>query len=107
MQLRKLAHGVGGSLLAAGTLLAANPAAANQDLDHMSQDNRNWVMQTKDYGATHFSKLDEINASNVSHLKVAWTFSTGTLHGHEAARWWRTASCTCIRRSPTTSTPST
>lgn len=64
------------------TTLSAT-ALANKDLDVMSQDDRNWVMQTKDYSASHFSKLDDINASNVDKLKVAWTFSTGTLHGHE------------------------
>src|SRR5207244_1122015 len=32
-----------------------------------------------------FSGLDEINASNVGNLKVAWTFSTGVNRGQEAA----------------------
>lgn len=32
-------------------------------------------MQTKDYAATHYSKLSQINTENVKHLKVAWRFS--------------------------------
>ncbi len=32
-----------------------------------------------------FSPLDQINASNVGKLQVAWTFSTGVLRGHEGA----------------------
>ena len=30
-----------------------------------------------------YSKLDQINKDNVKNLKVAWTFSTGVLRGHE------------------------
>src|SRR5690606_6797166 len=34
---------------------------------------------------TRFSGLDQINVGNVKRLRVAWTFSTGVLNGHEAA----------------------
>jgi methanol dehydrogenase (cytochrome c) subunit 1 len=85
MSISKLANGVGGSLLTVGAMLASPGVFANADLDRLSQDDRNWVMQTKDYSATHYSRLDDINTSNVQNLKVAWTFSTGTLHGHEGA----------------------
>jgi PQQ-dependent dehydrogenase (methanol/ethanol family) len=44
-----------------------------------------WVMPAKDYGSTRYSQLTEINTGNAKDLKLAWTFSTGTLHGHEAA----------------------
>ena len=33
--------------------------------------------------AQRYSSLDQINASNVKRLQVAWTFSTGVLRGHE------------------------
>jgi methanol dehydrogenase (cytochrome c) subunit 1 len=85
MSISKLANGIGGSLLTVGAMLASPGVFANADLDRLSQDDRNWVMQTKDYSATHYSRLDDINTSNVQNLKVAWTFSTGTLHGHEGA----------------------
>src|SRR5436190_1165818 len=44
-----------------------------------------WPMSAKNYANTRFSGLDEINASNIGNLKVAWTFSTGVDRGQEAA----------------------
>jgi methanol dehydrogenase (cytochrome c) subunit 1 len=61
----------------------AQPALANKELEQLSKQNTNWVMQTKDYGSTHFSEMIDINANNVKNLKVAWSFSTGVLNGHE------------------------
>ena len=42
-------------------------------------------MAAGDPANTRFSRLDQINTSNVGQLKVAWTFSTGSTAGHEAA----------------------
>lgn len=44
-----------------------------------------WPMPAKNYASTRFSGLGEINTGNVKSLKEAWTFSTGTVRGHEAA----------------------
>ena len=44
-----------------------------------------WAMPAKNYASTRYSGLDQINTSNVKNLKLAWTFSTGVLRGHEAA----------------------
>jgi lanthanide-dependent methanol dehydrogenase len=44
-----------------------------------------WLMAPKDYANTRYSGLDEINTGNASRLRVAWTFSTGVVAGHEAA----------------------
>ncbi len=44
-----------------------------------------WLMPAKNYAATRYSGLNQINASNVARLGLAWTFSTGVTHGHEAA----------------------
>lgn len=72
------------SLACGGAFLAAAlPAEANKELDRLSKEDTNWVMQTKDYGATHFSKMTQINTRNVHHLKPVWSFSTGVLNGHE------------------------
>ena len=60
-------------------------ASANDDLVAKMADSKNWAIQTGDYANHRFSKLDEINASNVKDLEVAWTFSTGVLRGHEGA----------------------
>ena len=56
---------------------------ANDALMALSNDSNNWAMATGDYANTRYSKLDQINAGNVGSLKVAWTFSTGVLRGHE------------------------
>lgn len=42
-------------------------------------------MAAKNYASTRYSTLDQINTGNVRNLKLAWTFSTGTTHGLEAA----------------------
>src|SRR5579862_5851404 len=48
-------------------------------------DDGQWTMAAKNYASTRFSTLDQINTSNAKSLKLAWTFSTGMTHGHEAA----------------------
>jgi len=42
-------------------------------------------MPAKNYASTRYSSLAEITPANVASLKVTSTFSTGTIHGHEAA----------------------
>ncbi|MCJ2014694.1 methanol/ethanol family PQQ-dependent dehydrogenase [Methylobacterium sp. J-076] len=43
------------------------------------------ALQTVDAANTRYSPLAQIDAGNVGRLKVAWTFSTGVLRGHEGA----------------------
>jgi lanthanide-dependent methanol dehydrogenase len=68
---------------AALSLSFAAGALANDQLQTMSADAKNWVMQTGDYANTRYSKLNKINKDNVKNLQVAWSFSTGVLRGHE------------------------
>jgi PQQ-dependent dehydrogenase (methanol/ethanol family) len=68
---------------AAETACIANAASANQDVLGLASDPANWVIQSGDYAGHRFSALDQINTQNVGDLKVAWTFSTGALRGHE------------------------
>ena len=42
-----------------------------------------WTMPSKDYAATRYSGLTDINAGNALRLHPVWTFSTGVLGGHE------------------------
>ena len=42
-----------------------------------------WQMPGRDYSMQRFSPLAQINTSNVANLKASWSFSTGTLRGHE------------------------
>lgn len=39
--------------------------------------NQDWAIYLGDKSRSHYSALDQINKSNVSKLKVAWTFDTG------------------------------
>ena len=73
-------------LLALGAgLVASTPAFANEDVLKRTANPAEQVLQTVDYANTRYSKLDQINASNVKQLQVAWTFSTGVLRGHEGS----------------------
>jgi lanthanide-dependent methanol dehydrogenase len=58
-------------------------ARADEALDKLAQDPKQWVMQQGDNANTRYSKLNQINSTNVKKLQVAWTFSTGVLRGHE------------------------
>ena len=44
-----------------------------------------WTMQGNNSALTRYSDLTEINTSNAKELKLAWTFATGELRGHEGA----------------------
>jgi PQQ-dependent dehydrogenase (methanol/ethanol family) len=59
------------------------PARADEALDKLAKDPKQWVMQQGDNANTRYSKLNQINAANAKKLQVAWTFSTGVLRGHE------------------------
>jgi PQQ-dependent dehydrogenase (methanol/ethanol family) len=68
--------------LLANTLAAR---AADDPLLQLQQKPGDWVSPARTYDAQRFSPLEQINASNVNKLQVAWTFSTGVLRGHEGA----------------------
>jgi lanthanide-dependent methanol dehydrogenase len=81
---RKLAAGtVLSSLLMIGPLHAQT--AGGEDLVKMEKNAANVVMPTNTYDNQRYSGLNQITASNVGKLQVAWTFSTGVLRGHEGA----------------------
>src|SRR2546429_3162819 len=66
-------------------LVLAVGAYGSQELLQLQTDDKQWVMPGKDYSQTRFSTLSQITATNVKNLRPAWTFSTGTLRGHEGA----------------------
>jgi lanthanide-dependent methanol dehydrogenase len=68
---------------ASAMLTAAGAVSASPELLKMQQNADEWVMPNGNYSSTRYSKLDKINTKNVKNLKVAWTFSTGVLRGHE------------------------
>jgi PQQ-dependent dehydrogenase (methanol/ethanol family) len=60
---------------------SATPASTAAD----TVDDGEWRMPAKDYASRRFSGLAQITAENVDSLTLAWTFSTGTDRGQEAA----------------------
>lgn len=71
------------TFLGSAAALAVGSASANDELNKMAQNPKDWVMPAGDYANTRYSKLNQINAQNAGKLQVAWTFSTGVLRGHE------------------------
>src|SRR5437899_3659199 len=69
--------------LVAMVAFGAGAANANDELNKMSQNPKDWVMPTGNYANHRYSQLKQITAANVGKLQVAWTFSTGVLRGHE------------------------
>jgi PQQ-dependent dehydrogenase (methanol/ethanol family) len=48
-------------------------------------DDGQWTMPARDHASTRYSALNQINATNASQLKLAFSFPTGLSRGHEAA----------------------
>ena len=71
------------ALCATAAVASAGAVHASAELLKLQQDPNQWVMPNGNYASTRFSELDQINAKNVNDLRVAWTFSTGVLRGHE------------------------
>ncbi|MEP9396559.1 methanol/ethanol family PQQ-dependent dehydrogenase [Mesorhizobium sp. KR2-14] len=65
------------------TCASAYGVSANDDLQKLAADSKNWAMPTGDYANTRYSKLNQITKDNVKDLQVKWMFSTGVLRGHE------------------------
>lgn len=63
----------------------SKPATLPTHTYKIDEEDGQWQMPAKNYASTRFSGLSEIDTGNVNNLKVAWTFSTGALRGHEAA----------------------
>jgi PQQ-dependent dehydrogenase (methanol/ethanol family) len=73
----------GAALMLVGAL--ATPALANDDVSKQTANPDQWARVEGDYAATRYSTLNQITTDNVGQLRVAWTFSTGVLRGHESA----------------------
>jgi len=74
-----------GATARAGEQTGASRDGVLQELLRLQDDDRQWVMPAKNYASTRYSRLDQITTENVANLRLAWTFSTGVLRGHEAA----------------------
>jgi PQQ-dependent dehydrogenase (methanol/ethanol family) len=58
-------------------------AAASTAPTAVQAADKEWTMQNKNAASTRYSSVNEINTGNVKNLRVAWSFSTGVLRGHE------------------------
>ena len=63
--------------------LASGAAFANEELMQLTKNIENWTMPLGNYHSTRYSNLAQINSQNARKLRVAWSFSTGELRGHE------------------------
>ncbi len=67
--------------------ISAKPAPAAIDAARLikaDSEPGNWMTSARTYGEQRFSPLDQINASNVGKLKLAWYFDLETARGQEA-----------------------
>nr|WP_108500760.1 methanol/ethanol family PQQ-dependent dehydrogenase [Paracoccus indicus] len=64
-------------------LLTGASAYANESVLTETAKPEQWAIQTGDYANQRYSELDQITRDNVGDLRVAWSFSTGVLRGHE------------------------
>jgi PQQ-dependent dehydrogenase (methanol/ethanol family) len=68
-----------------GVVGAVSLAACALPARAQPADDGEWRMPARDYASTRFSGLDQITTANAKDLKLAFTFSTGVVRGHEAA----------------------
>ncbi len=64
--------------------LLSTPAMAEvtaKRLQESASEPQNWLNHHKDYSASRFSTLDQINAGNVKNLRLAWTMALGGIEG--------------------------
>jgi PQQ-dependent dehydrogenase (methanol/ethanol family) len=74
-----------GAFVAGALVLGAASAFAQDQLAEMTKDPNQWVMAGRTYDLQRYSPLTQITTTTVKNLKAAWSFSTGTLRGHEGA----------------------
>ena len=71
------------SLRSPGTQLVAAESASTYDPARAADSAGEWTLPGRDEQGTRYSPLGQITSANAANLKVAWTMSTGVLHGHE------------------------
>jgi alcohol dehydrogenase (cytochrome c) len=73
-----------GGLIAGLSVLAVSAAAqARSGAWTRNAPEGDWQMPGRDFSLQRYSPLNQVTTANVGGLKAAWTFSTGTLRGHE------------------------
>jgi len=77
-----LSGGIAASLLVA-VAASANAQAARTGAWTYGAAEGEWSMTGRDYSLQRYSPLKQITTANVASMKPVWSFSTGTLRGHE------------------------
>lgn len=84
MSVKRCTSLIGGLLILVGSLVVTAPiVSANEELLKLQKDDAQWASQSKNYSGTRYSTLNQITPENVKDLKVAWSFSLGTLNGQQ------------------------
>ncbi len=68
--------------LAMGAAPMTYPAVTGSRLEHPEPEN--WLVHRGNYAGWGYSPLEQINASNVEKLTLAWSFATGLADAHES-----------------------
>jgi PQQ-dependent dehydrogenase (methanol/ethanol family) len=72
-----------GAVAVSLTVASASAQAARSGAWTLNAPEGDWQTTGRDYSLQRFSPLNQITTANVGGLKAAWSFSTGTLRGHE------------------------
>ncbi len=71
-------------VLASVANAAPPPYSPVTDARLLNPEPENWLQWRGNYAGWTYSPLDQINTSNVAELTPVWTYSTGSLEGHES-----------------------
>jgi glucose dehydrogenase len=69
--------------LSAAVVMSADAQQARSGVWTQNAPEGEWHMTGRDHSLQRFSPLRQITTSNVGDLRPVWSFSTGTLRGHE------------------------
>src|SRR3984957_20892851 len=70
------------AILAGCVALAQQPKRVDTNaLKNAAKNGDEWLTYGRDYAETHYSPLNQINASNVSRLGLAWSWATEARDG--------------------------
>jgi PQQ-dependent dehydrogenase (methanol/ethanol family) len=81
----KVGKPFGVSAIACALTFCAGIAFANDGVVKDGANPNEWAVYGKDYANTRFTPLGEINAGNVSHLTLAYSFQLGSLRSNESS----------------------
>ncbi len=85
MSRKNTARLLAGAALMFGVFAGVNAANANESAIKSSADPNEWGMYSKGYDNTRFSPLKQIDANNVKHLGLVYSFQLGSLRSNESS----------------------